>query len=143
LALVNEAFRRLAEYVAGKPGRYAGASFESVNIGEAISESVRRDPAWMAMALQNSGAGDLLRSFRRAALMRWPWRRDKVEKRSAESGFTSEIIAAREAYISGRRGIAELTATAQSCVSLGEGGFSLADVNGTTLLDQRSLALIG
>lgn len=78
----------------------------------------------------------------------WPWKRTgvsstPVEKRAAGSGFTAEIIAAREAYISGRRGIAELTATAQSCVSLWEGGFALADVDGATLLDRRSLALIG
>lgn len=82
--------------------------------------------------------------------MWWPWQRKQeksqicdFEKRSAGSGFTAEIIAAREAYISGRRGIAELTATAQSCVSLWEGGFALADVDGTDLLDRRSLALIG
>lgn len=80
--------------------------------------------------------------------MWWPWKRtgsfkDPVEKRASGSGFTAEIIAAREAYISGRRGVAELTATAQSCVSLWEGGFALADVDGTDLLDRRSLALIG
>ena len=67
----------------------------------------------------------------------------RTEKRSSSSGFTAEIMAAREAYISGRRGIAELTATAQSCVSLWEGGFSLAAVTGTSLLDRRSMALIG
>jgi hypothetical protein len=72
---------------------------------------------------------------------RWPWQR--VEKRSAGSGFTAEIIQAREAYISGRRGIAELTATAQSCVSLWEQGFTLADVNGTDVLSRASLALLG
>lgn len=73
----------------------------------------------------------------------WPFGSGKIEKRSAMSGFTAELIAAREAYISGRRGIAELTATAQSCVSLWEGGFALAEVTGTELLDRRSLALIG
>lgn len=73
----------------------------------------------------------------------WPFNRNKGETRSAASGFTAEIIAAREAYISGRRGIAELTATAQSCVSLWEGCFALADVQGTNMLDRRSLALIG
>lgn len=70
------------------------------------------------------------------------FRRSPVEKRSAASGFTAEIIAARESYISGRRGIAELTATAQSCISLWEGAFSLADVSGTDLLDRRSMALL-
>lgn len=73
----------------------------------------------------------------------WPFGRDKIERRAAASGFTAEIIAAREAYISGRRGVAELTATAQSCVSLWEGGFALADVGGTALLDRRTLAMIG
>jgi hypothetical protein len=66
-----------------------------------------------------------------------------VEKRSAGSGFTSEIMAAREAYISGRRGIAELTGTAQSCISLWENGLSMADVVGTDMLDCRKLALMG
>lgn len=70
------------------------------------------------------------------------WFKRPVEKRSAMSGFTAEIMSARESYISGRRGIAELTATAQSCVSLWEGAFSLADVTGTDLLDRRSLALL-
>jgi hypothetical protein len=76
-------------------------------------------------------------------MFNWFRRADRRERRSAGSGFTAEIIAAREAYISGRRGIAELTATAQSCVSLWENGFALADVDGTDLLDRRSLALIG
>ena len=69
------------------------------------------------------------------------FRRKSVETRASASGFTAEIIAARESYISGRRGIAELTATAQSCISLWEGAFSLAAVSGTDLLDRRSLAL--
>jgi hypothetical protein len=73
----------------------------------------------------------------------WPFGRDKIEKRSAGSGFTAEIIAAREAYVSGRRGIAELTATAQSCVSLWENGLAIADVDGTDMLDRFTLALIG
>jgi hypothetical protein len=72
---------------------------------------------------------------------KWPWQ--KTEKRSAASGFSAEIIAARESYISGRSGLAELTATAQSCISLWEHGFALADVVGTNLIDRRSLALIG
>ncbi|ARQ01704.1 phage portal protein [Pseudorhodoplanes sinuspersici] len=74
---------------------------------------------------------------------KWLKRFQKIEKRSAGSGFTAEIIQAREAYISGRRGIAELTATAQSCVSLWENGFTLADVDGTDMLDRRALALLG
>lgn len=69
-------------------------------------------------------------------------RKDRNERRASASGFTAEIIAARESYISGRRGIAELTATAQSCISLWEGCFALADVSGTDMLDRRSLALL-
>jgi hypothetical protein len=76
-------------------------------------------------------------------MFNWVKRALKIEKRSAMSGFTAELIAAREAYISGRRGIAELTATAQSCVSLWENGLALADVTGTAMLDRRTLALIG
>ncbi len=71
----------------------------------------------------------------------WPFR--KAEKRSSMSGFTAELMAARESYISGRRGVAELTATAQACVSLWENGFALADVSGADLLDRRTMALIG
>ncbi|WP_111431019.1 phage portal protein [Rhodobacteraceae bacterium DSL-40] len=68
---------------------------------------------------------------------------EPIEKRASASGFTAEIVAARESYISGSRGIAELTATAQTCISLWENGLSLADVSGTDLLDRRSLALLG
>lgn len=71
---------------------------------------------------------------------RWPWQ--KMEKRASASGFTAEIMAARESYISGRRGVAELTATAQSCISLWENGLSIADVSGAPLLDRRSMALL-
>lgn len=68
---------------------------------------------------------------------------DHMEKRASASGFTHEVMAARESYISGRRGIAELTATAQTCVSLWENGLSMADVDGTDLLDRRTLAIAG
>lgn len=75
--------------------------------------------------------------------MVWPFKRKskEIETRAAGSGFTSEIIAAREAYISGRRGIGELTATVQSCVALWEAGLSISDVEGTDLLTRRTLAL--
>lgn len=69
-------------------------------------------------------------------------KRRKTETRAA-SGFTAEIMAAREAYVSGRRGIAELTATAQTCIGMWESALSVADVRGTDLLDRRTLALIG
>lgn len=74
--------------------------------------------------------------------MRWPWSKPKNETRSTGSGFTAEIMAARESYISGSRGVGELTATVQSCISLWESGLSMADVSGTDLLDRRSLALM-
>lgn len=69
-------------------------------------------------------------------------RAEPVETRASGSGFTSEIIAARSAYLSGSRGLAELTATASSCVSLWEGAFASADVNGADLLDRRTMALL-
>jgi len=72
----------------------------------------------------------------------WPFGRQETEKRSAMSGFTAELMAARESYISGRRGVAELTATAQSCVSLWENGFAIADVQGAPMLNRRTMALI-
>jgi len=63
-APVSEAFRRLAEYLADDPGT-AGASRTSVEIGP-IKEAMDRNPAWVAKAMQHSGAGDLLRNYRRA-----------------------------------------------------------------------------
>lgn len=77
----------------------------------------------------------------------WPFTRKRaepeVEQRASGSGFTSEVIAARWSYISGSRGLAELTGTASSCVSLWEGGLSLADVDGAPMLNRRTLALLG
>lgn len=65
------------------------------------------------------------------------------ETRASASGFTAEIMAARESYISGRRGLAELTATAQTCISLWSDALSLADVTGTDMLTRRDMALVG
>lgn len=65
-AAVSEAYRRLAEYLAADRGGVSGASSYSVNIGGDLSETFRRNPAHVARALQNSGAADLLRSYRRA-----------------------------------------------------------------------------
>lgn len=53
------------------------------------------------------------------------------------------MMQARAAYISGTDGLAELTGTVQGCVSLWEGGLSLADVDGTDLLTPFHLALAG
>lgn len=67
-----------------------------------------------------------------------------TEQRSATaSGYTSQIIAARESYIAGASGLAELTATVQSCVTLWEGAMALADVTGADLLDRHAMALCG
>ncbi len=72
----------------------------------------------------------------------WPFKKKQpVETRSAAVGYTADIIAARESYLSGHRGVAELTATVQTCITLWEGGLSIADVDGTDLLDVRSLAI--
>lgn len=70
------------------------------------------------------------------------WFKRKTETRSSGAGYTAEIMAARESYIAGVSGIGELTATVQSCVTLWEGAFALADVEGTDLLDRRAMALI-
>jgi len=63
-APISEAFRRLAEYLADDSGT-AGASSTSVAIGP-IQEELERSPNWVARAMQQSGAGDLLRPFRKA-----------------------------------------------------------------------------
>lgn len=75
--------------------------------------------------------------------MIWPFnRKPKVETRASGTGYTAEVLSARESWIAGSRGIAELTGTVQACVSLWEGGLGLADVDGTDLLDRRSLSLM-
>jgi hypothetical protein len=71
------------------------------------------------------------------------FKRKAPETRAAASGFTAEIVSARESYITGRRGIGELTATAQACVSLWEGALTLAQVEGTDLIGRRVLAMAG
>jgi len=63
-AAVNEAFKRLAEYMAEDPGK-RGASNFNVDIGP-VNMTIQRSPAWLANAMKNSGAGDLLRPYRRA-----------------------------------------------------------------------------
>lgn len=83
--------------------------------------------------------------------MIWPFKKKTAPAAETRaSGFTAEVIQAREAYISGARGLAELTATAQSCISKWEHALASADVAGTDLLDRavlaqtaRSLALRG
>ncbi len=64
-AAVVEAIKRLAEYLAAEPGA-AGATSERTDIPGVISTDVERVASWRARALQNSGAADLLRTYRRA-----------------------------------------------------------------------------
>lgn len=59
---VLEAWKRLAGYLA-QPTGTPGATSESISAGS-ISISTRRSESWMAQALQNSGAADLLRGYR-------------------------------------------------------------------------------
>lgn len=65
-----------------------------------------------------------------------------VETRASGTGYTAAIMAARESYISGASGLAEITATVQACVSLWEAAFALADVQGTDLLTRRAMAML-
>lgn len=69
------------------------------------------------------------------------FRRKPPETRAA-GGYTSALMAAREAWIAGGSGLAELTGAVQSAVGLWESGLSLADVKGTDLLTRRNLAMI-
>ncbi|WP_300532554.1 hypothetical protein [uncultured Mameliella sp.] len=73
----------------------------------------------------------------------WFKRKPETETRSSGTGYTAQMMAARSDYIAGTSGLAELTSTVQSCVSLWENGLSVADVEGTDLLTKRALALAG
>jgi phage portal protein BeeE len=70
------------------------------------------------------------------------FRRKPIEKRADGTGYTAAIMAARASYIAGVSGIGELTSTVQTCVSLWEGGFALADVQGTDLLPRSTMAVL-
>ena len=62
-----EAFRRLAEYMAAAVDlEHAGARTVSETVPDVYTGTIERSPAWMAQALINSGAADLLRQYRRA-----------------------------------------------------------------------------
>lgn len=66
---VREAYRRYAEYLAeglSLEGGKGGATSESFSVGEAFEQTVQRPNNWIARALQNSGAADLLRPYRKA-----------------------------------------------------------------------------
>ncbi len=76
-------------------------------------------------------------------MLGWLFKRPEppVETRSVmTSGYTAQIMAARESYVTRRSGLAELTAAVQTSVSLWEAGFAMADVQGTSLLTRRSMA---
>lgn len=62
---VEMAVKRLADYLAAKSALPAGLRSYSVSAGE-VSVTASGDPATLARALQNSGAADLLRPYRRA-----------------------------------------------------------------------------
>ena len=64
-----------------------------------------------------------------------------AEARSSGSGYTVQVMAARDSYLSSRAGIGELTGTVQTCVTLWEAAFALADVAGTPLLRRQTMAL--
>lgn len=62
--IVNEAFRRLAEYMAASKRGSPGTTRERVTAGS-VTVDKSRDASWAAAAMANSGAGDLLRNYRR------------------------------------------------------------------------------
>jgi len=66
-ALVLEAYRRYAEYIVELEGAPvpSGVLSHSIDLG-GVKESMRFDPWRRAQALDQSGAGDLLRIYRRA-----------------------------------------------------------------------------
>lgn len=62
-ASVSTAAHRLSDYMAAKPST-PGATSETTRAGS-VETSKSRDASWMAQAMQNSGAADLLRTYRR------------------------------------------------------------------------------
>lgn len=65
-----------------------------------------------------------------------------AEVRSSGAGYTAAIMAARESWISGQSGLAELSGTVQACVSLWEAAFTTADVDGAPQLDRFTMGLM-
>ncbi|PRY86777.1 hypothetical protein [Donghicola tyrosinivorans] len=66
---VLEAYRRYSEYMAEETGAApatGGSTGGNIKIGDAMELSFERPGNWIARALQNSGAADLLRPYRRA-----------------------------------------------------------------------------
>lgn len=65
-AAVAEAVKRLADYMAADSVLPAGARSYSANVGQ-LSETISADAAHAGRAMQNSGAADLLRKYRKVA----------------------------------------------------------------------------
>lgn len=75
-------------------------------------------------------------------MLNWLFKRNRpTETRSSGSGYTAAVLAARQSYITGASGLAELTGTAQACIGLWEGGLGMADVKGAPYLDRRCMTL--
>ena len=77
----------------------------------------------------------------------WPFKKRNnsgfTETRSAGTGYTSQIMAARESWFAGQSGLAELSSTVQACVDLWSNALASSDVIGTNMLDRRTMALAG
>ena len=63
-AAIAKAAQLLAAYMAANPGTPGATRVRDEVTGIGVND-VWRDPSWMARAMQNSGAGDLLRPYRR------------------------------------------------------------------------------
>jgi len=63
---IQEAYRRLAEYLADNMPKVSGSSSVKLDVST-VSVEVQRQPTWLARAIHNSGAADLLRPYRRLA----------------------------------------------------------------------------
>lgn len=64
-AIVDEAYRRLADYLAAAPDDMAGVTSATETVEGVMTQSFHRSSTWRARALEASGAADLLRSYRR------------------------------------------------------------------------------
>jgi hypothetical protein len=68
---------------------------------------------------------------------------EPVETRASGTGYTAQLIGAREAWIRGGGGLAEMTSTVQACVGLWESALATADVEGAPQLTRPTMALLG
>lgn len=74
----------------------------------------------------------------------WPFKRkaQEIETRSTPN-YTAAVMSARADYVGAVGDVGELTATVQGCVSLWEHALAMADVQGASLLDRRTMAMTG